>query len=220
VALGADVIVVPSTLGSSAKLTQVAVKTRMWRLFGPAAVGVIVLAGCSTSSSGTGQTASTTDETATTSSVPMGLTAFGATKATWNLTHEADPTPRHEDSYYPRLPNGQDKYQFVSFTEGRVSNYTLNFDPPVTEQEAEATVAKELPSDATVVANVSQDPMCHQTFYIAPELAFEGSFHGTELGVLVELQSGTTDSSPYDPTSVTSASFGVQFYTPTSGVPC
>jgi hypothetical protein len=177
------------------------------------AIIALALSGCSATTD-----SSPPDSSAppTTVALPPGtLTGYGATRAAWDQTHQVDNSPGHRDGAYPRLPNNEDTYMLVTFSADHVSSYILNFDPPVPASQAIGiALLNELPDDVVNTADQTHST-CRQLYYTSQTLATAGD---DAIGVFVELLSGTSDSSPYDAHSVTSAIFGVA--SASSPIPC
>jgi len=114
--------------------------------------------GCSTqqpttqgSTGSTGTTGNTGTGAATTSTVPSGLTEYGATIAAWNATHTKDRDYEGLPAYGPTIatPEGPTP-QFIDVTSDgkQIIKYIEVLPDNTSLAEAEAAVMADLPSDA------------------------------------------------------------------------
>lgn len=101
------------------------------------------------------------------------LTGFGATLAQWNRAHKVDASvPVKNSAYLPHLPShdGEDTWQVVTVSAGRIISYTLNV-PPMSLRAAEARARLELPADARKLWSHTFGGTCSQEQFQSAKLA-------------------------------------------------
>lgn len=178
-----------------------------------AALSLIVLAGCSSSSSsptsstgrGTQSRAATTGQHAGASN--NGLTGFGATRRAWNAHHEADRDPKlvHGCCYGPKITttDRQSTDTWIAvMADDVISTYIRNFPTGTSRAEALAALARDdLPPDAKLVASKVGDG-CELFLYRSATLGRANPDLGN--AVSFDLHSGG-DETVYDPHDVAGA---------------
>jgi hypothetical protein len=134
------------------------------------AVTVALLAGCGTAAAPAAShtTVPAAAKTGATTPGPA-LTGFGATLAQWRAGHRLDTADPARNAYLPHL-DGEDTWQLVTVTAGRVVSYTLNV-PPSSLLSAEARARLELPADARVLWKRKFGGTCAQEQFESAALA-------------------------------------------------
>jgi len=124
---------------------------------------------------------------------------YGSTTA-WRAAHRGD--PKQAGGYLPRLPNGRDSYAMGG--SGTVSYLGRNFDPPVSQPLALASIRSQLlpPGKLKVIYSLDVAANCSETIYLNPALQ---RLMGSANGVQVELTSGHGISSRFDSAAVNHA---------------
>jgi hypothetical protein len=115
-------------------------------------------------------TARATTTTPATTSGPA-LTGFGATAAQWKAAHTPDKSVPVRDAYLPHIGgDGQDTWQIVMTTGGRIISYTLNVTPS-SLRSAEARARQEMPADTRVLWTRTVPGTCAQEQFDSATLA-------------------------------------------------
>jgi len=182
-------------------------------------VAVLTVAGCS--SAPASPTASpavvTAKATATPSATaapakPMqpSLTGFGATTASWDAHHQADPKFTAGSAYDPTrgLGSPNDRYYQVIAMGGLILSYSERFAAGTSLASAKAQAMRELPSDAHVLWSATKDT-CTQMGVTSARLdtalgANDKTWKKGTDGVLVEF---TSDAGAYNAASDPEAFF-------------
>jgi hypothetical protein len=127
------------------------------------------------------------------------LTGFGATTASWNAHHQADPHFTAGSAYNPTpglAPPGDstrdDRYYGVNPQGGHVTSYYERFAAGTSLASAKAQAMRELPSDAHVLWSATKDA-CTQMGVTSARLGAALGAGGN--GVLVEF---TSDAGAYN----------------------
>ena len=100
------------------------------------------------------------------------LTGFGATLAQWKNAHTLDLSVADRNAYLPQVAGsgGEDTWQVVTATGGRVTSYTLNV-VPSSLKSAEERARQELPADARVLWTHTFGDTCAQEQFWSATLA-------------------------------------------------
>ena len=137
---------------------------------------------------------------------------LGASQASWNTNHVADPqVPNGYDPKPGRYPGSyfQDEFLNVIFSNGKLQSYEQQLAPSTTQAQASATVRAFLPPDVAVIIPATNLGTCAQEILQSPALAAAaGSGSG---GISVVYASDYTSSSKnYDPSNVRTATVTIQ----------
>jgi hypothetical protein len=145
------------------------------RTIAPVVVLAAVLTGCGASAPAKAKPTGPSPLTSTPSSAspapakakptgPAPLTGFGATTASWNAHHQADPNFTAGSSYDPTPglappgdPTRDDRYYGVNVQNGLILNYSERFAAGTSLASAKAQAMGELPSDAHVLWSATKD---------------------------------------------------------------
>jgi len=92
-------------------------------------------------------------DTVKTTSVPevtqkVEIVGFGATREDWDKNHEMADGYSKGSAYLPMVNGKQPKYSGVTDIDGRILNYTVNFDSGTSQQTANTYILAEFPKDA------------------------------------------------------------------------
>jgi hypothetical protein len=100
------------------------------------------------------------------------LTEYGATRQAWLSHHKIDPNPKLARGccFLPKQRNGTDRYYAVQYGDGsfaprgRVFDFEMSFDPPISAARAKGVARFEMPPDARVIAH-ARKRTCEQLLY-------------------------------------------------------
>lgn len=100
------------------------------------------------------------------------LTGFGATLTHWKSAHTLDLSVPARNAYLPQVAGsgGEDTWQIVTATDGRVTSYTLNV-VPSSLRSAEERARQQLPADAKVLWTHTFGDTCAQEQFWSAALA-------------------------------------------------
>ena len=137
------------------------------------------------------------------------LTGFGATTASWDAHHQADPKFTAGSAYNPTpgLGSPNDRYYGVNSQNGHITSYSERFAAGTSLASAKAQAMREIPSDARVLWSATKDT-CTQMGVTSARLdtalgANDKTWKKGD-GVLVEF---TSDAGTYNAASAPGALF-------------
>lgn len=99
-----------------------------------------------------------------------GLTGFYATRAAFAARHGPPLGDPPGAAYGPRLPHGGTHIAQVSYSGGRVTGFTLQYDPSVPFEQAHREVLSALPDDARLVFDTRKNA-CEMVEYDSAQIA-------------------------------------------------